>query len=291
MAEIPPSIQVSHLPSAASFYSSLTQPLGLQFLIAAPHSPATLHYGFVSNSSSGLRQQTVFTVSQSPVPRLSHITLSAPSSKAVLEFHTKSQILNPDQGRGENTLVKREEDETAITRDFDGNMIEAVYVPRSRGGSSGGSHRGVTLETASTEKEAKRVLEWQENVARSISEEPEELDEPRRARVGYSQSAPRPGTFHRSETFPRARPRRDTITNDTYRRDHEERDRSPIDLLIRHVVVPQKHTIHIRPFEWKTAKRSSSASQLEAMSLNEKERKGAHRDICSIKWSLPPRRQ
>lgn len=130
--------------------------------------------------------------------------------------------------------MKTEDDERAVTRDFDGNMIEAVYVPR--GSRGGGSHRerAVTLETASSEKEAKRVLEWQENVARSISEEPDD-DEPRgsstaRRRVEYSQSAPRPGTFHRSETFPRTRPRRDTITADSYRQDTkvQERDHSPL---------------------------------------------------------------
>lgn len=232
MADVPPLIQVSHLPSASSFYAALTQPLGLQFLVAAPISPATLHYGFVSNSPSGPRKTTVFALSESPVPRLSHITLLAPTSKAILEFHQKSTLLNPNHW-SENTLVKTEDDERAVTRDPDGNIIEAVYVPR--GSRGGGSHheRGVTLETASSEKEAKRVLEWQEDVARSISEEPD--DEPRgfsgtRNRVEYSQSAPRPGTFHRSETFPRTRQRRDTITDDTYRRDHriKEKDHSPL---------------------------------------------------------------
>lgn len=221
--DIPPLIQVSHLPSASSFYATLTQPLGLQFLVAAPISPATLHFGFVSNSTSGLRKQTVFTVSESAVPRLSHITLSAPSSKAILEFHQKSTILNREQK--ENTLVKTAEDERAVTRDFDGNMIEAVYVPRSRGAIGG--YQAVTLETASSQKEAKRVLEWQEDVARSISEEPEQ---PRVGMRTYSQSAPRPGTFQRADTFPRTRPRRDTITSDTFRKNPEERprDRSPI---------------------------------------------------------------
>jgi len=50
------------------------------------------------------------------------------------------------------------EGQKAITRDLDGNIIEAIYSPYGESGSS-----------ASIEKEARRVLEWQKSVAASVS--------------------------------------------------------------------------------------------------------------------------
>lgn len=77
----------------------------------------------------------------------------------------------------------------AKTTDLDGNLLEVRYERRLRRGSNNGgsirsghaskmerqnssnSHReGTTITTASTAKEAKRVLEWQRTVARSVSE-------------------------------------------------------------------------------------------------------------------------
>ncbi len=49
-----PLIQVSHLPSASSFYASLTQTLGLRYLCAEPLSPACLHYGYRDLEWSGI---------------------------------------------------------------------------------------------------------------------------------------------------------------------------------------------------------------------------------------------
>ncbi|CAL3969649.1 unnamed protein product [Diplocarpon coronariae] len=206
MATEPPLIQVSHLPSAASFYGSLTQPLGLQFLSATPTVPACLHFGYILSTPSGPRKITVFTVSQAAPPRLSHITLSAPSPKAVFDFHGQSVLLGVDS-RGGNTFEKVGEEQRALTRDFDGNVIEAVYGPLPGSGVGGGLG-----------KESKRVLEWQQDVARSISG----------SNVGLAVPPP----FRRAETFPspsdlgrerereRERPirivRRETITTEHY---------------------------------------------------------------------------
>lgn len=210
MASDPPLIQVSHLPSAASFYGSLTQPLGLQFLSAAPVTPACLHFGYILSTPSGPRRITVFTVSQAAHPRLSHITLSAPSPKAVFDFYGKSQLLNQDFGRGDNTFDKEDDEERAVTRDFDGNMIEAVYSTQSRA-----TPRGVpAIEGPGLDKESKRVLEWQQDVARSISGSEAPSREPAPA-------------FRRADTFPsdfgRERPtrivRRETVTTEHYGRE------------------------------------------------------------------------
>ncbi|KAL2063856.1 hypothetical protein VTL71DRAFT_4350 [Oculimacula yallundae] len=215
MATDPPLIQVAHLPSAASFYGSLTQPLGLQFLSATPVSPACLHFGYIQQSPSGPQKITVFTVSQAAHPRLSHITLSAPSPKAVYGFHDKSQILNPDRGRGENTFDQEDDEERALTRDFDGNKIEAVYSTRSSQGTP------AIEPAAGQDKESKRVLEWQEDVARSISG----------SQVASREDKAGPGTFRRADTFPsdlgRERPmrliRRETVTTEHFTQ--AERDR------------------------------------------------------------------
>ncbi|KAH7369520.1 hypothetical protein BKA65DRAFT_623 [Rhexocercosporidium sp. MPI-PUGE-AT-0058] len=225
MATDPPLIQVAHLPSAASFYGSLTQPLGLQFLSATPVSPACLHFGYVQPTSSGPRKVTVFTVSQAAHPRLSHITLSAPSPKAVYDFHGKSQLLNQDRGRGENTFDQGDDEERALTRDFDGNMIEAVYSTRAQGSNP---HDTLAIEPAGLDKESKRVLEWQQDVARSIS------GSQAGSQVSYrGEEQAGPGTFRRADTFPsdfgRERPmrlvRRETVTTEHYSQAERERER------------------------------------------------------------------
>ncbi|KAH7383124.1 hypothetical protein BKA64DRAFT_178029 [Cadophora sp. MPI-SDFR-AT-0126] len=228
MASDPPLIQVAHLPSAASFYGSLTQPLGLQFLSATPVSPACLHFGYVQQSPSGPRKITVFTVSQAAHPRLSHITLSAPSPKAVYDFHGKSLLLNQDRGRGENTFDQEEDEERALTRDFDGNMIEAVYSTRA---SRGAAPRGPpAIEPAGLDKESRRVLEWQQDVARSISGS-QAPGSQAGSHVGHREDQTGPGTFRRADTFPsdfgRERPmrlvRRETVTTEHYSQAERER--------------------------------------------------------------------
>ncbi|KAG4416061.1 hypothetical protein IFR04_010824 [Cadophora malorum] len=229
MASDPPLIQVAHLPSAASFYGSLTQPLGLQFLSATPVSPACLHFGYIQQSPSGPRKVTVFTVSQAAHPRLSHITLSAPSPKAVYDFHGKSLLLNQDRGRGENTFDQEEDEERALTRDFDGNMIEAVYSTRA---SRGAAPRGTpAIEPAGLDKESRRVLEWQQDVARSISGSQAPGSQAGSQAGGYREDQVGPGTFRRADTFPsdfgRERPmrlvRRETVTTEHYSQAERER--------------------------------------------------------------------
>lgn len=166
----PPVLCVSHIPSASSFYASLCQPLGLQYLSATPTVPACLHYGFVTPSPTGPRPTIVFSILQAPhhFPiRLAHITLSAASSESILDFHATSEILNKESGT-RNLLVQEEGIERAVTRDWDGNVLEAVYRPRPHHHKPS-SPRTMDLESLSTEKEARRVLEWQEDVARSVA--------------------------------------------------------------------------------------------------------------------------
>lgn len=241
----PPLIFVTHLPSASSFYASILQPLGLQFLSSPPPllgAGAVLHYGYISTSSTGPKHVVLFSITQSlpgTVINPARITLSAGSEKAVRDFYAKSEILNI----GSRTPAKLEilpsvhdpsaaegdSDIKAVTRDFDNNMLEAVY--RSRNGDSRGvMYRGQSgrvreIETASSEKEARRVLEWQEQVARSINEG--SIISGGGSEVGYRRDPP--PMARRSESYPvPAQPlrlvRRETVTTEHYRRP-DERDR------------------------------------------------------------------
>ncbi|KAG9237893.1 hypothetical protein BJ875DRAFT_452702 [Amylocarpus encephaloides] len=225
----PPVLEVSHLPSAASYYAAITQPLGLQYLFAsAPSAPsAAVHFGTVAEIGDGvLPAKIVFSVCQSatPSPRLSQISLDAPSPKAVIDFHKQSESLN--QTYRHHTLQHKSaqglEDLVASTADFDGNMVQASYAshgpPRVGAPSS--------LETASTEKEAKRVLEWQEDVARSVSGAGE--DQSRVSTSTYREPGAGPGTFRRAETFPAPSGRgieRHITTSERYRGTHAPRPR------------------------------------------------------------------
>ncbi|KAE9369090.1 hypothetical protein N431DRAFT_442792 [Stipitochalara longipes BDJ] len=192
----PPLLFVTHLPSASSFYASIIQPLGLQFLppnLPSPHNlqPQTitnpvLNFGYLTQGPAGLKSVTVFSITQGRPGAVTpaKITLSANSEETVREFWKKSAVVNKGvrtpsklefldkigEGQGEEQGI------IARTRDFDGNMLEAVYRARDLvagyGASYGGGHpmRREVIETAATEKEARRVLEWQQQVARSIGE-------------------------------------------------------------------------------------------------------------------------
>lgn len=204
MTNTTPIIQVSHLPSAASFYASLTQPLGLRYLSATPVTPATLHFGRIVANDNTETKEILFSLAQAsgPNPPITEIYFAAPSPKSVVDFYTKSKALNPSE-RGH--LIEPTEDggERAATRDLDGNMLEAVYSSRRAR-----SHVP-TLETASTEKEARRVLEWQKDVARSVS-----------AGDGHSQVSS--GTQEILRSYPRGAPKlvtRHTVTTEHY--DHD----------------------------------------------------------------------
>lgn len=158
-----PVIEVSHLPSAASFYAAVAQPLGLQFLSTSTSSslPTRIFFGTFDPTTN--QPQTIFALEQassSTQPQPSSIALSAPSPAAVESFYKKALLANNAQ---KDHRIEKTSDEqaTAKIEDLDGNMLEAVY-------SSRGDHMP-TIETASTEREGRRVLAWQHEVARSTA--------------------------------------------------------------------------------------------------------------------------
>lgn len=204
-----PLIQVSHLPSASSFYASLTQPLNIRYLSATTTFPATLHFGRLTSSGA----QPLFSLTQSPVPNppLGTIYLPAATPKQINDFWAKSRVLNP--GCRETGIIELDEEEgrKAITRDLDGNILEAIYSPRGPmgGNSRVGAPAPPTLETASTEKEARRVLQWQKEVAKSVSGAGDDdnrsqasgaTENVARSQVGRADSFPVPMRLVRRET-------------------------------------------------------------------------------------------
>jgi hypothetical protein len=239
----PPLLFVTHLPSASSFYASIIQPLGLQFLSSpkpqfstVPPTPPVLNYGYLTQGPAGLKSVIVFSITQGRPGVRGKIRLSASSEEAVTEFWKKSAVVNKGirtPGKLDYLAENEEEGEIVIarTRDFDGNMLEAVYRPRDRGYGYGGGGvpRREVIETAATEKEARRVLEWQEQVARSIGESGGSGGAASVISEG-GEGGYRPVAVRRADSYPvqgseRAVPmrlvRRDTVTTEHYRRPDE----------------------------------------------------------------------
>ena len=210
-----PTIEVSHLPSAASFFAEILQPLGISYLSA---SNSRVNFGWVSPAPDHTPQpHVVLSLQQSPTSPVqrSSITLLANSRGAVDAFYKKGWLASNWQ-KG-HTIEHSPAETRARVRDLDGNMLEAVYSPRAPGALP--RRRTLDIETASTPKEARRVLQWQQDVARSValSESEHEHSPPPPSLRG---AGPPPGgdvmparerdrdrdgfpiQFRRSETFP-----------------------------------------------------------------------------------------
>jgi len=240
-----PTIDVSHLPSAASFYAEVAQPLGISYLSA---SDARVNFGWVSSgpdSNTPAQPHVVLSLRQSPAfpVQRSSITLLANSRVAVDAFYKKGLLANSWQT--DHALQHSPAETRARIRDLDGNMLEAVYASRAPGALP--RRRTLDIETASTPKEARRVLQWQQEVARSValSElEPERSPPPPSSR----RTGPAPGEevvtirerdgsrapiqYRRADTFPAMAPHtsergasrlvgRETIRRELYYRPSE----------------------------------------------------------------------
>jgi hypothetical protein len=182
-----PFLDVSHLPSSASFYAAVLQPLGLRYIsghgTSSELSQASLSfspqlaitYGTLSPPTPVLQ---IREAPQSLEPlKPSHIVFSAPSPKAVADFQASALRANPSLLATTNpTLSLRPSTEPAeavdsgetrarIT-DFDGNIMEVAYLPPPQYPSR---YNGSTIRrTQSTEDEVSRILHWNYAVATSL---------------------------------------------------------------------------------------------------------------------------
>lgn len=94
-----PFVEVSHLASSTSFYSSVLQPLGLRYIPPPPAERGTLAK-LSATAAFGLSEDDIFLQlqqSENPLkpPKLSSIIISAPSASAVAGFHSAWRRSDP----------------------------------------------------------------------------------------------------------------------------------------------------------------------------------------------------
>ncbi|KAI0453966.1 hypothetical protein F5B21DRAFT_504852 [Xylaria acuta] len=151
-----PCVQVKDLPPSASFYSAVSQPLGLRFVSANP-----------SSIVFGNPDPTFEVKASANTPRPTRIVLSASSPSVVSAFHAAARRANPS---GNSHIILKEDDgpsgeSRASATDLEGNVMEVVYVapPNYPLGYTGSTVR----QTQSTAKQVTRILGWNLDVATS----------------------------------------------------------------------------------------------------------------------------
>ncbi|KAI0597161.1 hypothetical protein F4775DRAFT_593683 [Biscogniauxia sp. FL1348] len=154
--QVLPFVQVRDLAPSASFYSAVTQPLGLRYLSA---SPTNIVFGYTSSGSP----EPVFEVKKSSgPPRPARLVLSAHTTSVVSAFHAAALRAHPDLKKILPSTPTGGDGCTEIP-DFDGNVMEVVYVnppdyPSDYAGST-------VRRTQSTPQEVSRILDWNLDVA------------------------------------------------------------------------------------------------------------------------------
>lgn len=180
MQETLPFVTVARLPPSASFYSAITQPLGLRYISATSSS---IFFGTASPDPKPVFEvKSISDGAAQPLQR-ARILFSAPSRSAVAEFQAAALRANPVAliggdgdpsfprhrsptpasaavGGGEHVPLDR-----AKIRDLDGNIMEVSYVnPPAYPAGYGGS---TVRHTQSTTQEVGRILDWNLDVAAS----------------------------------------------------------------------------------------------------------------------------
>ncbi|KAF3763730.1 hypothetical protein M406DRAFT_352456 [Cryphonectria parasitica EP155] len=179
-----PFVEVSHLPSSASFYSAITQPLGLQYISAVdPVSSAvvpgthSLTYGLNTSPPTPVFElRHVRPTAERPL-RLSRLVFSASSPSVARRFQAAVQRFHEADGRASPPYSSSPDCETSwltddwrlsVTTtgsDMDGNTMDVVYIPPPQypESFSGSTFR----KTNSTEGEINRIMSWNYDVAKS----------------------------------------------------------------------------------------------------------------------------
>ncbi|KAI1332267.1 hypothetical protein F5Y16DRAFT_420403 [Xylariaceae sp. FL0255] len=158
-----PFVEVRDLPPSASFYSAVTQPLGLKFLSA---DSSSIIYG---DTTEPLFRVAVVS---HPSFRPARLVVSADSPAVVSAFYAAARRANPgpippgDFLQTPDRDVPAETETRARITDLDGNIMEVVHV-KPPGYPS--HYEGSTVRrTQSTTKEVNRILDWNFDVATSV---------------------------------------------------------------------------------------------------------------------------
>ncbi|POR36873.1 Uncharacterized protein TPAR_02904 [Tolypocladium paradoxum] len=162
-----PFVEVSHLPSSASFFSAILQPLGLGYINAARDDPP-------SSITFGTSGHPILQIRQASPPRLSSLVFTAPSRSAVVRFHdcglrSNPRLLPESQGQGQRGPTRKDGGEDDVVRaallDLDGNSMEVVYPDPRRPQDAVQYSDAPVRRTQSTTDEVGRILEWNYDVA------------------------------------------------------------------------------------------------------------------------------
>lgn len=144
-------IEVSHLPSAASFYAAVTQPFGIRFLSSSSNG-GELYFGFPAFPPSP--QEVILTLVAVPDPIPTTITFTAQSRETVKEFHDRA--LRAVDFDTTQSIEHISSGSSAQIYDLDGNLVEANY-----------SARRASEPAAPPPKTGSRIEAWREDVSKS----------------------------------------------------------------------------------------------------------------------------
>lgn len=174
-----PFIEVKHLPSSSSFYSTVLQPLGLKYISAADPifassgSPSITYGSATEPSTPVLEIRQIQSTTERPLKR-SHVVFSAHSPSIVRSFQKKvteadgrAFLVNDLNLLSQSPIIPDDWrlPVKATETDLDGNTMDVVYIPPPQypEGYSGSTVR----RTSSSEGEISRIMTWNYDVATS----------------------------------------------------------------------------------------------------------------------------
>ncbi|KAI1130182.1 hypothetical protein F5Y10DRAFT_263440 [Nemania abortiva] len=155
-----PCVRVRDLPPSASFYSAITQPLGLRFVSA--------NAGSIVFGNPNPTFEVKATPAGTAAPKPTRIVLSASSPSAVSAFHAAARRANPN---GNCHILLKEDDgaggeSRASATDLEGNVMEIVYTPPNYSPGYAGSTVRQTQST--TTRHPTGILGWNLDAATSM---------------------------------------------------------------------------------------------------------------------------
>ncbi|KAI0098830.1 hypothetical protein GGR51DRAFT_420471 [Nemania sp. FL0031] len=156
-----PCVRVRDLAPSASFYSAVTQPLGLRFISA--------NAGSIVFGNPTPTFEVKATPAGTAAPKPTRIVLSANSPSAVSAFHAAARRANP---HGDSHILLKEDDITggesrASATDLEGNVVEIVYTPPNYSPGYAGSSVSSTVRQSST-RHTTGILGWNLDAATSM---------------------------------------------------------------------------------------------------------------------------
>ncbi|KAI1262049.1 hypothetical protein F5Y18DRAFT_186254 [Xylariaceae sp. FL1019] len=170
-----PFVEVRDLPPSASFYSAISQPLGLRFISA---DSSNIVFGDTSSTPPIPVFQVRVAASDvgAQPPKRTRLVLSAESPAVVSAFHAAARRASSDISARDNFLRIQDAagpaggESRARVTDLEGNTMEVVYVNPPGYPSR---YEGSTVRrTQSTDKEVSRILDWNLDVATSVTPRP-----------------------------------------------------------------------------------------------------------------------